>query len=308
MSSCTIRPDSVTLSCGNYEAEILPFGALLNRYALRRRNGEWHNAVAAYASPQDARLNITELFRSAKLSPFACRIADSRYTFSGCLHRLGKFAIGTSAIHGLLFDAPFSVEGSQTDADGTQVLLAYAYRGSEAGYPFPYRIRVCYRLHGDGRLSLETTVQNTGDAAMPLVDGWHPYFAADGNPADWTLTVRSGTRLAFDDNLLPTGEQVADSRFLGGARLADTALDDCFVLDSDFRLPAAVLQGEHIRLSITPDASYPFMQVYTPPDRRSIALENLSGAPDAFNNGIGLVVLEPQQEYLFRTVYHVEEV
>ena len=29
MSSCTIRSDSVKLSCGNYEAEILPFGALL---------------------------------------------------------------------------------------------------------------------------------------------------------------------------------------------------------------------------------------------------------------------------------------
>jgi aldose 1-epimerase len=46
--------------------------------------------------------------------------------------------------------------------------------------------------------------------------------------------------------------------------------------------------------------------VYTPPDRKSIAIENLSGAPDNFNNGISLLMLPPGKPKGFSTSYTIE--
>ena len=48
------------------------------------------------------------------------------------------------------------------------------------------------------------------------------------------------------------------------------------------------------------------MQFYTPDDRKKIAIENLSSAPDAFNNKMGLQILEPQETINFITSYTAE--
>jgi aldose 1-epimerase len=58
-------------------------------------------------------------------------------------------------------------------------------------------------------------------------------------------------------------------------------------------------------LEISPEGSYPFLQIYTPPHRQSIAIENLSAAPDAFNNKMGLIVLTAGEEKTFRTLYAI---
>jgi aldose 1-epimerase len=47
------------------------------------------------------------------------------------------------------------------------------------------------------------------------------------------------------------------------------------------------------------------LQLYIPPSRRSIAIETLSGAPDAFNNGIGLILLDPGTSRQFSVTYEV---
>ena len=60
-----------------------------------------------------------------------------------------------------------------------------------------------------------------------------------------------------------------------------------------------------LQVEIMPDKSYPFLQVYIPDDRQSIALENLSAAPDCFNNGIGLQTLNPGEEISFYTTYRL---
>ena len=58
-----------------------------------------------------------------------------------------------------------------------------------------------------------------------------------------------------------------------------------------------------VTLTIAPDKHYPYLQIYTPPHRKSIAIENLTSAPDSFNNGIGLLVIEPNHTLEFSTTY-----
>ena len=58
-----------------------------------------------------------------------------------------------------------------------------------------------------------------------------------------------------------------------------------------------------VQIEFHPEESYPYLQIYTPEHRKSIAIENLSGAPDAFNNGMGLKVLQPGELATFTTKY-----
>ena len=302
-----ITPQTIQISQPNqYQVEIYPFGALLNRFAIRQANGQWHNVVAAYASPQHAQETLTQLFRSAKLSPFVCRLANAQYTHQGSLKTVNKFKLGNSAIHGLIFDAPFQLRSSHSNASSASVTLAHTYRSDDSGYPFAYRIQITYTLENHGKLRISSQVTNLSDSPIPIADGWHPYFAVDGDMASWQLKIRSQQQLAFNPQMLPTGETINSNPFAHRTPIAQTELDNCFVLTPDFAQPAAILKGERVQLSITPEASYPFVQAYTPPARDSIALENLSSAPDAFNNQIGLIQLSPQQTQEFVTVYQLE--
>lgn len=301
-----ITPDTIRIShAEQYQVEIYPFGALLNRFAIRQENGQWHNAVAAYSSPQHAQETLTRLFRSAKLSPFVCRLDNAQYTHQGSLKTIRKFKLGDSAIHGLIFDAPFALQSSHSTATHASITLAHVYRSEDSGYPFVYRIQISYTLDTHGKLHIRSQVTNLSDSPLPLADGWHPYFAVDGDMANWQLKIRSQQQLAFNERMLPTGETINSNPFAHSTPIAQTELDNCFVLTDDFSQPAVILQGERIQLSITPEASYPFVQAYTPPQRNSIALENLSSAPNAFNNHIGLIQLAPQQAQEFVTVYQL---
>jgi len=43
-----------------------------------------------------------------------------------------------------------------------------------------------------------------------------------------------------------------------------------------------------------------FLQIFTPHDRKSIAIEPMSCSPNAFNTGTGLKVLQAHEMYIWR--------
>ena len=97
------------------------------------------------------------------------------------------------------------------------------------------------------------------------------------------------------------------AEFNTAKKLGDTFFDNCFTLKMDIAGPACVITDEtqKLQLEIYPESSYPYLQMYTPPHRKSIAVENLSAAPDAFNNGMGLIVLQPATTAQFATTYKI---
>lgn len=285
-------------------AEIYLFGGLPNRYEVRRADGTWFNCIAAFDSPQQAQENLINGFRSAKLSPYVCRMHSGEYEFKGRKHRCSKHSLNGHAIHGLMYDAMFETVAHGADESAAWVELAADYAQDDAGFPFSYRMIIRYRLAEDG-LSIATTVENTGRSAMPLADGWHPYFTLGGTADDWTLHINSDTQLEFDADLLPTGKTLADTRFQTALSLKGIELDNSFV-PNGFAQAACTLASADWRLSLYPDESYRYLQIYIPPARDSVAIENLSGAPDCFNNGLGLLVLEAGQSKCFTTRYLLE--
>lgn len=297
-------PETIVLTGQNRRAEIYLHGGLLNRYEILLQ-GAWFNAVKGYTSPQHCRETLTDGFHSAKLSPFACRVRHGVYRFGGRQYRLeGRFQTAGHAAHGLMYDADFKVINSGSGAQSAWVELAADYAQNDSGYPFGYRIKVRYLLDSDG-LEIATRVENTGQTAMPLADGWHPYFTLGGRVDDWQMQINGMQRLVFDGDLVPDGGIVSDTRFQTASSLQGIELDNSFII-ADYERAACVLENPLLRLTLKPDRSYPYLQIYIPDTRDAIALENLSGAPDCFNNGLGLQVLQPEEAKEFVTRYVLE--
>jgi aldose 1-epimerase len=285
-----------------HEAEIYSFGSLLNAFRFPFENSVI-NIVQGFASPSEAKQQVTPFFRGAKLSPFVCRMKEGKYKFNDQEYRVEKYYLGKHAIHGLVYDAVYEIKESITNQESAAIVLGHHYDGSDNGYPFEFDIEVEWKLSEGNILSCKTTVSHSNEFAIPYADGWHPYFALDTNIDECYLQFNSNEMVEFDDELIPTGKMITDNRFSSKRYLKDVKLDNCFVLDRSLTQPGAVLSSEKLQLTIIPDPSYPYLQVYTPDDRKSIAIENLSGSPDCFNNGIGLQMIGPNKKASFTTHY-----
>jgi len=285
------------------QATIYSFGALLNGFVIN----EDLNVIDGFDSCSDAKENITKSFRSSKLSPFVCRITDGKYSFNQREYKTGKFFLEKESIHGLLYDANFTIGSCGVDDLCAFATLQYEYTKKDEGFPFDYSCTVTYRLEKQNKLSIITSVRNDSQQEMPLADGWHPYFRMGGVIDDLFLKLNADEVLEFNDKLVPTGNILPFNKFQTTQLFGKTFLDNCFLL-KNHEQPACVLEDpvNKLRLSIWADPSYPYLQIYTPDHRHSIAIENLSSAPDAFNNGMGLVILKPQQSHEFKTTYCVE--
>jgi aldose 1-epimerase len=281
------------------QVEIIPaHSALLHAFRIPYGDGQL-NVIDSYESLEDYRQNQPEYFKGAKLSPFACRIPGGKYRWSGQDYTISK----GRAIHGLLYDVPFEVVGQEANEKGALLTLRHTYTGSEKGYPFPYDCEVMYHLEPGQQLRITTFILNQGDVAMPVMDGWHPYFST-GTPVDeLELQFASEQIVEFNAQLVPTGNVLPYDRFLESRTLGGIPLDNSFLLDFSTHNAMCRLRDpqKRVLISFYPESSYPVLQVYIPPHRNSIAIESLTGAPDAFNNGMGLVTVEPGEEKVFST-------
>src|SRR5258705_10864013 len=116
------------------EAVIYSFGALLNAFIIHGKQ----DVIAGFNSCSDAKENITNGFKSCKLSPFVCRIPGGKYVFNQQAYKTGKFFLGGEAIHGLLYDALFNIISSGADDTSAFVTLQYQYEKKNEGFPFDY--------------------------------------------------------------------------------------------------------------------------------------------------------------------------
>jgi len=288
--------------------KILPdYGALLHEFSIPLLHGRLQ-AISSYKNLSDLRMNHPLFYRSAKLSPFPCRTHKGRYEFEGKHYEFkNKFTDG-SAIHGLLSGKPFSVMQEHADELSAAVVLEYRYAHEDPGYPFDYQINVKYTLKQAGRLFLETTLTNLSSGRIPVADGWHPYFSLGGKVNDWFLTVQAKEMLAFDQNLIPNGKKIRFDSFSSPSRIDNLVLDHCFL--PEFHGGEAVCKlfnpANGAALSFFPDPGYAYLQIYSPDDRNSLAIENLSAAPDCLNNGMGLSILEPGHAQSFTVCYQLD--
>ena len=284
-------------------AQLYSFGALLNAFTIPTKTGTF-NGIDGFTSINDAIANATAGFKSSKLSPFVCRLQHGKYTFDHAAYTIEGFYLGDHAIHGLLFNASFEILAVNSTDSEASVTFSHQYQGTDAGYPFPFTLQITWKLTAGNTLQVLTKATNNHSSAIPFSDGWHPYFMVGETIDTATLSFTTNKQLEFSEDLLPTGNTIEDNRFESGQKMEGVFLDNCFLLDPNSETKHnCTLKNDAITLTISPNKQYPFLQIYTPPHRKSIAIENLTSAPDSFNNGIGLLVMEPYQTLEFVTNY-----
>lgn len=290
------------------EIALLPsYGASLHAFRVRHKSEGFFNVIDNYSGLDELKKEMSRSFKSPKLSPFPCRIAGGKYQFEEKEYRFGNIFSDGTAIHGLLYNKAFTVMEEKADDASASLSLEYWYKKEDPGYPYDYNCLVRYVLHGNNLLEVVTTVTNVDTVTLPIADGWHPYFQVGGNINDWLLQFHASAIVEFNEQLIPTGHLVQYDTFDNPRLVGDTFLDNCFILKPGIVSPACELfnPATGLRVSFSPDADYPYLQLYTPPDRRSIAVENLSGAPDCFNNKMGLILLPPGHSQIFTARYKV---
>ena len=287
-------------------ADVLPsHGMLLHAFNIPD-NGTFFNIIDNYASADELDAFINLSYKSCKLSPFVCRIPGGKYSVNGKKYEVQKKFYDGSAIHGLLANVKFEITDTKVNNDSATITGRYEYRNEDPGYPFHYRCEVTYTLLQHQNLVVSTTVTNLGEAAIPMADGWHPYFRLGSKVDHCELQFNSSTMLEFDERLVPTGNKITFTQFRHPAPIGTLRLDNCFELQVNNNTPCCTLKDPAGRtLSIFSDSRYPFLQIYLPDHRNSIALENLSGAPDCFNNKMGLLMLDRGQKEQFNVRYHI---
>jgi aldose 1-epimerase len=172
----------------------------------------------------------------------------------------------------------------------------------QTGYPFEVRAQVTYRLDKRGGLTVTLTAANRGDTPAPFGAGFHPYLSTRGHALD-EVVVRLPVRetLKMDKSQIPVGSRSVKGTpydLRRGRRLRTLRMDDAFtdLIRTDGRGQAEVRTADGgARLWF--DDAFGYLQVFTTadvtPGQHGVAVEPMSCAPDAFNSGAGLVVLEP---------------
>lgn len=239
--------------------------------------------------------------RGQPLIPWPNRLRDGRYSFNGEQHQLPlSEPERRNAIHGLVRWANWTC----AEHSSARVVMHHALR-PQPGYPFALDLRIEYALADDG-LSVRTTATNAGSEACPYGAGVHPYVSV-GTPTidDVVVQAPGALRLTTDDREIPVGEERVEGtaydfrrpRRLGNMKL-DTALAQ-LARDTDGRA-RVVVSGNGRTVSIWFDESYGYLMLFTGdslPDagrrRRSLGVEPMTCAPNAFASGDGLQMIDP---------------
>ena len=283
--------DQVEIVLGDQRAVVTTVGATLRTYTVGQ-----HAVLDGFEADEVCPGGCGQL-----LVPWPNRIADGRYSFAERMQQLpiDEPALG-HAIHGLCRWQEWRVEQQAADA------VRFHHRlWARPGYPFVLDLSLGYRLSPRG-LMAELRATNAGPSPCPFGAGVHPYFALPGAHADaMELCVPAREWLEVDERSIPRLRRPVEGsdldfrtpRAIGSAHLdhAYTELERNATGNAEIVLSHGT---DQIRLWL--DRAFAFVQIYTGDTlrdparrRRSVAIEPMTCAPNAFNSGDGLRVLTP---------------
>jgi aldose 1-epimerase len=287
------------IGLGDQRATVVEVGAAVREY----RDGD-REIFQSY--PEH---DVSWAYHGAVLLPWPNRLRDGRYDFDGESHQVGLSEPSHhNALHGLAAWVPWTL----VEHAATCVTLVCRILPSP-GYPFCLDTRVFYELRDEG-LVVTTTSTNGGDLACPYALGFHPYVSAGpGATIDGcTLHIDASRRLLVDDRLIPVGDEPVDGTaydFRADQPLAGRVLDTGFTdvtADAVGQSFVRVAGSDGHTVEVWADANFGFWQVYSGDElpaalaRRSLAVEPMTAAPNAFQTGWGLRRLEPGESVTSR--------
>lgn len=279
--------EALALTCNTAKAVIVPaFGCNIIQLILNA-----HNILDGNTTESDLKANV--LAKGNFLIPFPNRIENGTYTFEGKKYQLPcNHQPENHAIHGLLWDKPFTITEQNIADDSVSIKAEHTIEPDQyTGYPFHLHSIITITL-STKKLTIEISAKNNGNQNLPYGAGWHPYITTGKTIDDCTLNIPSNHIMELSDTsvMIPTGK-IIETTVPKGEKLETTTFDTCFT-------PLISHETIFENIHLFQDKTMNFLQIYTPEQRTSIAIEPMSCAPNAFNNGMGLISLAPHQSVM----------
>ena len=237
------------------------------------------------------------------LVPWPGRVAKGCYEFGGEGYQLPvDDHVTNAAIHGFARWLTWS----RKDHDAGSVTLASRMLARQ-GYPFCFDLEQSYTWLA-GSLEIALSATNVGDRTAPFGYGCHPYFTVGTETVDdAVLGVPADQYLKVDDVLNPVGlpEPVDGTPFdfreprpVGPTHFDVTLAGLVRDQDGNVGVKLASPDGS-ATVTCTFGPAVKYIQLYSgdtlapPLKRRALAIEPYTCAPNAFNNGLGLLCVPP---------------
>lgn len=290
------------LRAGEYSAAITSVGA-----TLRSLTCDGRDLVVPFDADE-----VRPAYRGATLAPWPNRVVDGLYEIGDTSRQLPLTEPARAhALHGLAAWLDFE----PVDKGTSHVRLA-ADIAPQTGYPWRVRVETQYALTDVG-LVQEVVATNLDSESVPWGTGPHPYLVAGPGALDtWELRLPAAQVLGVSEprlsptELLPVETDAPRFDYRAARVIGAAKIDHAFTgLTRDDAGVASVLLRDPsgIGVQMSWDDSCPWVQVHTadlpggagaPGNRRGLAVEPMTCAPDAFNDArysfdTGLQMLAP---------------
>jgi aldose 1-epimerase len=289
--------EQIEINADGWSATVVGVGG-----GIRALTKDGHDVLDGYGIDE-----MCSAGRGQLLLPWPNRIADGRYGFAGETLQLPLSEPPLrNAIHGLTRWVDWEVLERSSDS----VRMGYALR-PQPGYPFGLDLSSRFAL---GPTGLRVTIQatNVGGCRCPFGAGAHPYITGGSPHIDGDIvTVPADVYLVADERQIPVeARPVAgtDRDLRGGKRIGGAVLDTCYTdlrRDIDGRAHVRLEGQRNQNVVLWVDEAFPYVMIYSgdtvhPETRRrqALAVEPMTCAPNAFNSGDGVLVLEPGASFL----------
>jgi aldose 1-epimerase len=227
------------------------------------------------------------------LYPWANRLGANTYTAEGTTVTLtaGQHGVRTDPnglpIHGVLAAYP----NWRVTHESANELIAEVDFGDQdllASFPFPHRLALTVTLF-ERTLRLRTSVTPSGDRAVPLCFGFHPYLQLPDVPRDqWIIETPPLRHLKLDRQGLPTGETAHQSAIT--EPLGDKVFDDGY--DEVVEGAVFAVSGGGRRIEVHFEQGYAAAQIFAPSSESVVCFEPMTAPTDALRRG-GYPTAEP---------------
>lgn len=221
------------------------------------------------------------------LYPWANRLSTNTFDADGTLVDIAPDGAGVRTdpngllIHGLLAAHKDWQIVSETAGE---LLASFDFASHPellASFPFPHTLDIAVTLVAR-TLRIRTVVSATGDVAVPLCFGFHPYLQLPGVPRDqWLVETPAMRHLAVDDRGIPNGDSTEQST--RRELLGDSTFDDGYDEVADGSVFAVSAGGRRIEVRFV--QGYPAAQIFAPPGENVICFEPMAAPTDALTRG-----------------------
>lgn len=206
------------------------------------------------------------------LFPICGQLRDGEYEWEGRTYRMKN--------HGLARINPWEAAVSGIDGSAWVTLTLRSTPATLESYPFDFELRFTYRLQ-EGTLSIEQEYRNLSDRSMPMVAGFHPYFATETKDLPY---VTDATRYKdYNDGEIKPFEGVMEL----SAMKESAALLDPVRPEIAFPLSADAM------VRLTYSDVFKYVVLWSVEGKPFVCVEPWTALNEALNDKKGLLAVEP---------------